>query len=222
MRYKSELLTRQDISFFILKAQLECQCWQFETPALTDCRIVLFYDFNIIMYWRRIKIRPKRPAKLLCPSMFPSRSSTRHKYLRGKKKGKQGQCPKIELEFSIDVQSGASYYWFTVACTPTERALVSWAAHQLVTMDAQASSELESEQQSSLFTTIAMLRFPPLDPLPVGAWFEKAVVYCIHGSWMCCKCALLIVFWPAVSEQAHLVTLRYREVLTPTQKCRLR
>jgi hypothetical protein len=33
-------------------------------------------------------------------------------------KSHQFQCPKIKLEFPIDVQTGTSYNWFTVACVP--------------------------------------------------------------------------------------------------------
>jgi hypothetical protein len=36
--------------------------------------------------------------------------------------------------------------------------------------------------------------FPPLDPRSVDAQFEKAMVYCTDGSWMCSTHALLIVF----------------------------
>jgi hypothetical protein len=44
--------------------------------------------------------------------------------MQKKKKSKQGQYPKIKLEFPIDVQTGASYNWVRVARTPTERILV--------------------------------------------------------------------------------------------------
>jgi hypothetical protein len=73
----------------------------------------------------------------------------------------------------VQVTTGSQ--WLTL---PTERILVGSVA-QVVTKVSQASNEVESEMHSSLYPTIAVPRFPPPDPLPVGAQFEKDMVYCI-------------------------------------------
>jgi hypothetical protein len=90
---------------------------------------------------------------------------------------------KIKLKFPMDVLTGTS-----CSTTGSQRLALPLNASLLFELPsllqgrASFQRSRESDVQSSLSSTIALLRFPPLNALPVGALFEKAIVYCIHGS----------------------------------------
>jgi hypothetical protein len=103
------------------------------------------------------------------------------------RKGEQGQCPKIKLEISIDVQTGASYDWFTVACTPAECVLVGWAA-QLVTRKRKLPTKCRAQiiENSGEWATVLTLRycssaaFPspgPAAPCWRSIWKSYGILY---------------------------------------------